>query len=59
MKWVSTCKKDLEEININLKFEKNKNNLKIIKSKIPEIALKYVLNKRGSKGKEMLYKLYK
>ena len=58
--WVSTCKKDLEEMKINLKFEEirmmsKENFANIVKSKIPEMAFKYLLNKRGSKGKEILY----
>ena len=32
---------------------------KLIKSKIPEIALKYLLEKRGSKGKEIVYESLK
>ena len=59
--WVSTCKKDLEELNISLKFEEirmmsKENFSKIVKSKIPELAFKYLLSKRGSKGKEIFYK---
>ena len=58
--WVSACKTDLDKMNINIKFEEIKkmtkeNFLKKIKIKISEIALEYLLNKRGSKGKEILY----
>ena len=50
----------LQEMKIDLKFEEIRMMSKeifsnIIKSRIPEIALKYLLNKRGSKGKEMVY----
>ena len=59
--WVSTCKRDLEEMNIDLKFEdirmmQKGTFLKIIKSKIEVLALNYLLKKRGSKGKEIVYK---
>ena len=59
--WVSTCKRDLEEMNIDLKFEDIRMMqkgifLKIIKSKIEDLALNYLLKKRGSKGKEIVYK---
>ena len=59
--WVEPCKKDLEELKIKLKFEDIKmmtkeNFLKVIKEKLSENALKYLLNKRGSKGKEIFYK---
>ena len=54
-------KKDLEEMNIDLKFEdirmmKKENFSKLIKSRIENLALEYLIKKRGSKGKEILYK---
>ena len=59
--WVSTCKKDLEEMNIDLKFEdirmmKKENFSKLIKSRIENLAFDYLIKKRGSKGKEISYK---
>ena len=59
--WVSTCKSDLNEMKIELSFQEIKamskeSFTKMIKCKIPEIALKYLLEKRGSKGKEIVYK---
>ena len=58
--WVSTCKNDLEEMKIGLKFEEirkmsKENFSKIIKSKISDQAFNYLLNKRGSKGQEIIY----
>ena len=58
--WVSACKSDLNEMKIELSFQEIKamskeSFTKMIKSKIPEIALKYLLEKRGSKGKEIIY----
>ena len=59
--WVETCRKDLEELRFGLKFEDMKmmtkeNFLKILKCKLSENALMYLLNKRRSKGKEIPYK---
>ena len=58
--WVSMCRADLSEMNIELTLNEIKTMpkerfLKIIKSKISEISLKYLLDKRKSKGKEISY----
>ena len=58
--WVSTCRSDLKEMEIELTFQEIKNMskeslTKLIKSRIPEIAFRYLLEKRGSKGKEIIY----
>ena len=58
--WVSMCRKDLKELNIELTLDEIKTMpkesfSKIIKSKISEISLKYLLSKRSSKGKEISY----
>ena len=58
--WVSECKTDLEKLEINETFEeiklmtpiKFKN---VLKSRITKNALKYLLQKRGSKGMEIEY----
>ena len=52
---------DIEKIKIELKFEEIRmmtkdNFLKIIKRKLSENALEYLLNKRQSKGKEISYR---
>ena len=59
--WGSRCMKDLKELNIDLSLDKikimTKNKFKnILKEKIKENALEYLLRKQGSKGKEMKYK---
>ena len=59
--WVSTCKKNLKEMNIGLTWKEIKmmskeSFHKMLKMKISEISLKYLLNKRSSKGKEIEYK---
>ena len=59
--WVSTCIKDLQELEIsesmeqikNMKHNKYKN---LIKSRIEKNALGYLQSKRGSKGREIEYK---
>ena len=58
--WVSSRQKDLHNLEINQTFEEIKNMptisfKKLVKSKIKEKAFKYMLNKRGSKGKEIKY----
>ena len=58
--WVSTCRSDLKEMEIELTFQEIKNMskesfAKLIKCRIPEIAFRYLLEKRGSKGKEIIY----
>ena len=58
--WGSTCMKDLKELKIDLSLEEiklmNKNKFTIIlKQKIKENALEYLLKKHGSKGKEIKY----
>merc|ERR1712115_312881 len=59
--WVTTCLKDLAELEINYSFEEIRNMTKhkfknIIKSKIEERAFEYLKLKRGKKGKEIEYK---
>ena len=58
--WVTTCMRDLAELNVQLGLDEIKliakeNFLKIIRAKISERALAYLLNMRGSKGKEIKY----
>ena len=58
--WASTCRNDLEELKIEFSSEQIKVMTKskftnILKQKITENALKYLLEKQGSKGKEILY----
>ena len=58
--WVSTCLKDLKKLKIDISFEDIKNLpnnqfKNIIRKKCKEVALEYLLNKRGSKGKEIIY----
>ena len=58
--WVSTCKKNLKEMNIGLTWKEIKmmskeSFHKMLKIKISKISLKYLLNKRSSKGKEIKY----
>ena len=58
--WVSTCINDLKEMNVELDLNEirmmtKENFKKIIKMKISEISLEYLLRKRGSKGKEIKY----
>ena len=55
-----TCTNDLKELNISYSLEeikimtKNKFNT-ILKEKVKENALKYLLEKQGKKGKEIVY----
>ena len=58
--WVSTCLDDLNYLKLNLTFEEIRKISKkrysvILKEKITEIALNYLLDKRGSKGSEINY----
>ena len=58
--WVSRCRKDLKEMKIELalndiKMMPKENFLKMIKSRISDLSLNYLLKKRKSKGKEILY----
>ena len=57
---MSTCWKDIKELNIEssleeIKVMKRRQFQKMVKEKIREGALKYLLQKRGSKGKEIVY----
>ena len=58
--WASTCRNDLKELNISYSLEeirimaKDKFN-RILKEKVKESALKYLLEKKGKKGKEIEY----
>ena len=58
--WVSTCLDDLKYLKLNITFEEIRKISKkrysvILKEKITEIALNYLLDKRGSKGSEINY----
>ena len=58
--WVSTCIQNLKEMNINMTFNeikemKEKEYKDLIRKKCMELAYKYLMNKRGSKGKEIKY----
>ena len=58
--WVSTCFKDLKKLKLDISFEDIKNLpnnqfKNMIRKKCKELALEYLLNKRGSKGKEIIY----
>ena len=58
--WASTCIQNLKELSINLslleiKLMTKQNFKKILKSRTNETALKYLLEKQKSKGKEMKY----
>ena len=58
--WVSTVIKDLEEFEITQTFEEIKQMSKsqfsnILKLKVKQNALKYLLNRQKSKGKEIKY----
>ena len=58
--WVSTCKNDLKEMEIELGLKEIRmmakdNFKKLVKTRITEIAFKYLLDRRGSKGKEIQY----
>ena len=58
--WASSCLKDLENINLKLTLEQIKSMKKekyksIVKEKVSEAALKYLINKQGKKGREIKY----
>ena len=58
--WASTCKKDIEKLNLKVTFEEIKSMKKqqftqMLKKRIREEALKYLLEKRGKKGGEIEY----
>ena len=58
--WASTCTNDLKELNISYSLEEirimTKDKFKrILKEKVKESALKYLLEKKGKKGKEIEY----
>ena len=58
--WASSCLKSLDYLKLNYSIEEikemNKTQFKkILKMSIQEKSLQYLLNKRGSKGKEMQY----
>ena len=58
--WVSRCRKDLKEMKIELtlneiKMMPKENFLKMIKLRISDLSLNYLLKKRKSKGKEIIY----
>ena len=58
--WASSCFKDLENINLKLTLEQIKSMKKekyksILKEKVSEAALKYLINKQGKKGREIRY----
>ena len=58
--WASMCRKDLKEMNIELDLKDIRKMPKesfsqMIKQKISEISLKYLLKKRNLKGKEISY----
>ena len=58
--WVSTCLNDLKELKISQTFDeiklisKNQFN-KLLKERLKENAFKYLINKQGSKGSEIIY----
>ena len=58
--WVSTCNNDLKKLGISESLDQirkmSKNDFKqILKTRIKINALQYLLEKRGSKGKEIIY----
>ena len=58
--WASTCLKDLEYINVNLTLEEIRKISKpkytsILKQRISEVALSYLVEKQGTKGSETKY----
>ena len=59
--WASICQQDLKELEINFSMQEIKSITKykftkLIKKAIQVKALEYLLRKRGSKGKEIVYK---
>ena len=58
--WASTCRNDLKHLNINLSIDEIKkmsiNRFKdLVRVKCHEGAYNYLMNKRGSKGSEIIY----
>ena len=58
--WVTTCIQNLEYLGIELTFEEIRNMSKkkyseIIKERINQVSLKYLMDKRGKKGCEIKY----
>ena len=58
--WASTCLRDLESINLKLTLDDIKSMKKekyktILKEKVNETALKYLVSKQGKKGREINY----
>ena len=58
--WVSTCQKDIEKLNLKITFSeiksmKKKQYTRILKERIKEESLKYLLEKQGKKGRENKY----
>ena len=58
--WAATCLNNLKEMNINMSIKEimemtTKSYKEMIKTKCNELAFKYLMNKRGTKGKEIEY----
>jgi nitrogenase molybdenum-iron protein alpha/beta subunit len=58
--WASTCLNDLKEVRIEESFEEIKQMTKskysnMLKHRINENAIKYLIEKHGGKGKEIIY----
>ena len=58
--WVSTCMNDLKDLNINLTLKEIKDMTgskyrEIIRLKCNELAYNYLMKRKGSKGKEIVY----
>ena len=58
--WASSCRKDMENIDLKLTLEQIKSMKKekyksMVKEKVKEAALKYLINKQGKKGREINY----
>ena len=59
--WAATCLNNLKEININMSIKDimemtTKRYREMIKTKCNKLAFKYLMNKRGTKGKEIVYR---
>ena len=59
--WASTCLKNLEEMNVQLSLSEiremhEKRYKEMIRKKCTEFAFKYLISKRGKKGKEIEYR---
>ena len=58
--WASTCMENLKELNLDMTLKEIKDMTKIkykesIRSKCNELAYKYLMKRKGSKGKEIMY----